>query len=172
MRYVAIRCIVALITFFIGVATTTIWFAYGQLLARLTQIEDVNYMKSIVVVPPVVFKKVETIYSTGIERCVTTHVYASSDDFRVYLTSDSYESPRLADHELQRIVESAVEIIEQGPVLNHEGRVVGERVVGRRNYGTLYNESAFIVWTYESRYNVVKGSSLMHVLAFEKAYRG
>lgn len=100
---------------------------------------------------------------------VALHTYMASDGTMAFRTYFYYRSPKKANKELRRKLTSAVQIIKhEEHKLNEKGSRIGARVVGifRSNVSGV-NEFE-VIWTDGSDLNVIKGSSLQHVLQLEK----
>ncbi len=96
---------------------------------------------------------------------------ASSQIYLIFTTGgmlersgEAFPTPLAANQALQRKVNSASEIIERTPVLDEEGRQVGERVVA------LYSSGASILWTYNTVLASINAPTVQLALEFEGAF--
>ena len=97
--------------------------------------------------------------------------YESSDGVSVLLLTRIMDSAGRAQKELQKRIENATRIIENGVKLDRYGKVVGERAVILFSKGReTDSETAAFLWTRKKDLLAIEADSMEHVLAFEKKY--
>jgi hypothetical protein len=161
----AFRLAVALLTFTVGVAATTLWFFPRQLFSDKNKFSEKNPT-------PVVYSREKTLVAgtdgngiskDGYQVAFTDEIYSDGTSF--HQISMYYNSPKRANAELQKRLEEAVEIIGREPVTDKKGHQIGERVIATfasdQDSSTVQAE---LLWTENSRYVSQKRSSLEEIL--------
>ena len=105
MKRIVIGTPTALLTFFLGVALSSLWLLYTPQPLKITG----------------------GMYACGPDGW--SHNVELSDGTRISNSCWRYASPGLAASELQKRLGQATEIIERTPNLDYAGRIVGEKVV-------------------------------------------
>lgn len=97
--------------------------------------------------------------------------YVSSDRVGVSFTERSAPSSVIARREFEDKIKAATNVIEQVPLIDANGRVIGTRVVDM--FPTKYKdiESAAVCWITKAGNYSVESISLAHALRFERSFR-
>jgi hypothetical protein len=92
--------------------------------------------------------------------------YAAQDGVQVRRNIETYRSAAVARKEAERMVGSAVEVVERGAKGNATGKRIGERFVYRRSSRT--NKMPWVIlWRQNDVLYVLESNSLRHLKAFE-----
>lgn len=165
MRRFALRLLVGLFAFLIGVAATAFW-----IYSRQTPVENKKAAEQPVSASPA--KPQKTVVSGIAGKGISEDGYATSfsdrdysDGTYVHQLSTFYNSPKQANAALAKRLGQAVEIIRREPNLDDRGVKVGECVVatfapapGKKNV------SAELLWTEGSRYVAQQRASVPEIL--------
>lgn len=98
------------------------------------------------------------------------HIYKSTDDVAISTRLERRGSPRRAEKELLRNIETAVEVLKRDPKLDEGGRQVGTRAVLTTKKEGSTKPQATVLWTDGSQLYFIESPSLQHALEFEKWY--
>jgi hypothetical protein len=163
MRRLTVHLAVALLTFIIGIAVSSLSFTFRQVPQDKRKVQEnrprllpTTTEKSIVSSRSIARDGVESSYSTS-------EKYSDGTCFNQ--TSVFYSSPARASRELQKRLEDAVGIIKQEPVTDKEGHQVGERVLATfAPYKGASVVSAELLLTRGSEFIYTRGSSVDKML--------
>jgi hypothetical protein len=98
-------------------------------------------------------------------------VYQSSYFIRVWVAHESYVSPEKANQVFDQRLSHAVKVIEVGPKINREGKVVGRRAVGLFFSPAISSYFTEILWTDGCHLHYIFSTSALHAKEFEKQQR-
>ena len=169
MRRLILRLAIAFLTFTIGIAAATLWSIYLSKPSKIVKVEKVQPTVS-----PI--KQERTYKPAGVAgSCITDAGYGcsftgfeSSDGMTFSQMSEFYDSPKRANRKLEKKLKKATDIIKREPVYDEQGKKVGEKVIATFPPNDPYNGVAELLWTYESRFTYVSGTSLQNILEYEK----
>ncbi len=163
MHRFTLRLIIALLTFIIGVGASAAWFIVRRPFAvksNAAAIPTVQDKREKTIVGGIAG---EGISADGYPTSFSNHEY--SDGTSIHQMSVFYRSSKRANVELQKRIKEADAIIRREPVLDEQGRQIGERVVATFvPYKGSSVDSAELLWTEGSRYVSQKRSSLQSIL--------
>ncbi len=172
MRRLTIRATVALLTFTIGVAAAAFWFFFHQPSSNETEVIKSGYAPTTAKQAKVIVGGTggEAIRQDGQVVSFTYHDY--SDGTSVRQESWFCESAERATSELQKRLKDAVEVVRREPVLDENGRQIGERVVA--TFPANDNSSgvsAWVLWTKGPKYFEQRWSSLEAAVSDFESWR-
>jgi hypothetical protein len=96
------------------------------------------------------------------------HLYQSLDGVKISHSGRTLTQD--IEQKLRTILEKAI-VIERGPKLDKEGRIIGERAVIVYENKDTGRQSALAYSTSGDSISMISGSSLEHVMSFEKRYQ-
>lgn len=99
----------------------------------------------------------------------SVQVYESSDGASVSSRLDRFISATRARKELQKVVRNA-KVVERHPRLDQTGRLIGEKIVVRFAAKKSNGSPVAVLWVDRNELHRIMGSSLHHVLEFEKQF--
>jgi len=164
MRRLSLRLVVALVTFFLGVAIASFW------LAKRCSIQPTNAVLSDemsaahdLIRRGLEFKNPDFIDGPGFGE----EFYEPIQHVDVSVIYESYPSSDSANSELRARVRGAVKVFETSPYIDKKGQQVGERVVAMFSPCRTSKREALILWTQGDTLVTVEAPSLRYAFAYE-----
>lgn len=165
MRRLTFRIVVTVLTFTIGVTSTSLWFLFSRPSTMKPQAE--------VSAPSQAPAKQERTYSRGPAGMSTKGSFItlnSSDGMSFKKWTVDYESPERANREFRKRLKKAIEIMSREPVFSDNIRSTGEKVVAR--FPDSYEDAgpASLLWTDGAEFVQVDSSSVQNILEYRKDF--
>jgi hypothetical protein len=165
MRRIALRLIIAVLTFSVGIVAGQITLLWRQSAPKMRTLP----------VPAPAPSNLDRKYETGVMgHGVTKDGYtfavtgfASSDGMQFSRESVYYQSPQRAIHQLQVALRKATAVIRQEPFMDKNGRACGEKVIATFPAKSRFGKAS-VLWTDGSTFRYVCSSSLQNILQEER----
>jgi len=171
MRRLTLRLAVALLTFTIGMTAASLWIVSRRPNPKIISVVESQPIPSADEKKRTYEYEMQASGYSGSNRACFG-AFSSSDGMKFSSTNIYFSSPKRANRELEKTLRDVSEIIKREPILNREGRKIGQRVVAMFvPYKGSSKASAKVIWAEGADFGYIGSSSLQNILEYEKDHQ-